>query len=236
MLFVYAAGVPAIVLLVWNLILRQDLHKAHVTLLGLAISVLTTCFLTDIFKDAIGRPRPDLIARCKPGPTAPTTGLVTIDVCTETDHHLLQDGWRSFPSGHSSFSFAGLGWLALFMASQSHSLRPRASHIVVMLCAAPLVGAALIAVSRLEDYRHDVFDVLCGSLLGLTVTYFTWRRYYPSLLSSSCDEPFKPLVGGRNGTKDGFQRVRDEEEGYVTTDERFSTSDEAGEYSRRDDR
>ncbi len=66
----------------------------------------------------VGRPRPDLLARCKPTPGTPTSTLVAIDVCTETDHHTLHDGWRSFPSGHSSFSFAGLGFLSLFFAGQ----------------------------------------------------------------------------------------------------------------------
>lgn len=235
MLFIYAGAIPAILLLIWNLIIRPDLHKAHVTLLGLAIAIITTSFLTDVFKNAIGRPRPDLIARCKPEAGAPRDELVTISVCTETDHHLLHDGWRSFPSGHSSFSFAGLGWLALFMASQTHCLRPRASHIVFLLCAIPLVGAALIAISRLEDYRHDVFDVTCGSLLGLLITYLTWRRYYPGLMSSHCDEPFEPLVNGKANANGGFQRVRDEEEGYGAAG-RYSVGNEPDDYNRRNER
>lgn len=226
MLFIYAAAIPAGTLLLWNLAFRPDLHKAHVTLLGLAISIVTTLFITDLIKDVVGRPRPDLLARCKPDLDTPTSELVTIDVCTETDPHTLQDGWRSFPSGHSSFSFSGLGYLALFLAAQTHSLRPRASLSVVLLSLAPLLGAALIAISRLEDYRHDVFDVICGSLLGFSVAAFNWRRYYPSLLSSTCDEPHAPPDTRRN-SENGFQRVRDEEEGYSGNVERFSISEDA---------
>lgn len=175
-----------------------------------------TTFLTDLFKDAIGRPRPDLIARCKPGPDAPQHEMVGVEICTETNHHVLHDGWRSYPSGHSSFSFAGLGWLALVLASQTHVLRPRANLATVLVCMAPLVGAAMIAISRLEDYRHDVFDVVSGSVLGLAIAYFNWRRYYPSLLDKQCHEPYMALTAG-NGTSSpngGFQRVRDEEESY----------------------
>lgn len=28
--------------------------------------------------------------------------LATIDICTQTDNYILQDGFKSFPSGHSS--------------------------------------------------------------------------------------------------------------------------------------
>ena len=64
-------------------------------------------------QNGVGRARPDLIARCKPKEDTPADKLVTYLVCTETDHHTLHDGFRSFPSGHSSFSFAGLGYLSL---------------------------------------------------------------------------------------------------------------------------
>ena len=205
---------------------RPKIHQAHVTILGLAITIILTCFLTDLFKDAIGRPRPDLIARCSPDLSAPRNTLVTVDVCTETQHHLLHDGWRSFPSGHSSFAFAGLGYLSMFLASQTHALQPRSSLAVVLLCLAPLVGAALIAISRLEDYRHDVFDVTVGSLLGFLVAYFNWRRYYPSLLSKICDEPYTPSTSGRTTPNGGFQRVRDEEEGLGGEAVRYSIGDD----------
>lgn len=224
-LFVYAGALPLLVVVLWAAVLRPGIHKAHVTLLGLIVSILLTTFITDILKDAVGRPRPDLIARCKPSLDAPQHDLVGIEVCTETQHHLLHDGWRSFPSGHSSFAFSGLGYLAFFLASQTHCLRPRASLATSLLCVAPLLGAALIAISRLEDYRHDVGDVFCGSLLGFALAYFNWRRYYPSLLGKACDEPHSPPSSGRTSPNGGFQRVRDEEEMYAGG-ESFSIGDD----------
>ena len=46
----------------------------------------------------------DVIARCMPpaGSVDPPFGLSTVDICTQTDMSILDDGWRSFPSGHSS--------------------------------------------------------------------------------------------------------------------------------------
>ncbi len=77
-----------------------------------------------------------------------------------------------------------------FLAGQMHVFRPRTDLAHVLLALAPLIGAALIAISRLEDYRHDVFDVTCGSLLGMLTAYFSYRRYYPSLRLARCDEPY----------------------------------------------
>jgi diacylglycerol diphosphate phosphatase / phosphatidate phosphatase len=71
-----------------------------------------------------------------------------------------------------------------------HVFRPRTDLARVLIALAPLIGAALIAISRLEDYRHDVFDVTCGSLLGMLMAYFSYRRYFPSLRLARCDEPY----------------------------------------------
>ncbi|KAH9872887.1 hypothetical protein J1614_005281 [Plenodomus biglobosus] len=205
-LFIYAGAVPLGILVAWSVIVRPGTHKAHVTILGWLISMILTLFITDVIKNAVGRPRPDLIARCKPAPGTPAHVLVTYEVCTETDQHVLHDGWRSFPSGHSSFSFSGLGYLALFIAGQCHVYRPRADLGRVLVALAPLLGAALIAISRCEDYRHDVYDVSVGSVLGMAVAHYTYRRYYPALRSKACATPYP------NPADDGYGKVKDDEE------------------------
>lgn len=221
-------------------------HKHHVAVLGLAIGMILTTFLTDVVKNTVGRPRPDLLARCQPKAGTPHDQLVSIEVCTETGHHRLHDGWRSFPSGHSSFSFAGLGYLSLFLAGQmrifahghhnagnstissaggggigegsAHSIGEHTEKLVrgdlvrSLLCLAPLLGATMIAISRCQDYRHDVYDVCVGALLGWTVTYWSYRRYWPRLSSSRCDEPYTGPPGADDYGNNRYSRVRDEEE------------------------
>lgn len=167
--FVYALGIPLVALLITLAITRSNLHKIHVTILGFFISYATQAshrgklltiarlilasFITDVIKNAVGRPRPDLVARCKPAVGTPENKLVTFEVCTETDHHILHDGWRSFPSGHSSFAFSGLGYLALFFCGQLQVFRPRADLGRALLALSPILGALMIAISRCEDYR-----------------------------------------------------------------------------------
>ena len=221
-LLIYAAAAPLGALVLWTLLVRPGAHKAHVTIFGLVVSILLTSFVTDVVKNAVGRPRPDLLARCKPRADTPKSVLVGFEVCTETDHHRLHDGWRSFPSGHSSFAFSGLGYLALsvtrtsiliflcgyadsiecsFITGQLHVLRPHANLASVLLALLPLLGAALIAISRCADYRHDVYDVMVGALLGLSIARLVYRKYYPSLASAKCDVPHlaRKETGGANG-------------------------------------
>jgi diacylglycerol diphosphate phosphatase / phosphatidate phosphatase len=217
---IYAGFVPLGILVVWSLVTRSSLHKAHVTVLGLLISVSLTSFLTHVVKNAIGRPRPDLIDRCQPALGTPGEGWVGFDVCTQTDRTKLEDGWRSFPSGHSSFAFSGLCYLSLWLAGQLHTWRPAADLARVLVTIAPLVGAMLIAMSRMSDYRHDVYDVSAGSLLGIVVSSFTYRRYFRSPRDRLCHEPWpSPLsdVSARRGNERP-RSPKDEEEEIGTGD------------------
>ena len=99
-----------------------------------------------------------------------------------------------------------------------HVFRPRTDLARVLLALAPLVGAAMIAISRLEDYRHDVYDVTTGAVLGMLLAYFSYRRYYPTLNSPRCDIPFPSR--GEWASKNGFGKLKDEE-ARVGRDENF---------------
>ena len=90
-----------------------------------------------------------------------------------------------------------------------HVFRPHTDLARVLLALAPLVGAALIAISRCEDYRHDVYDVTIGSLLGILIAYFSYRRYYPGLKSPHCDIPFPSR---QDTVQKGLGKLKDEEE------------------------
>ncbi|KAK3380869.1 phosphatidic acid phosphatase type 2/haloperoxidase [Podospora didyma] len=232
--FVYALFIPLIFMLAYSFAASASPHKHHVTVLGFAIGLILTSFLTDVIKNMVGRPRPDLLARCLPNPKLDSSSapLVSIDVCTQTHHHTLHDGWRSFPSGHTSFAFAGLGYLSLFLAGQmrifAHGGAPgtasigdhaeklvRGDLVRALLCLGPLLGATMIGISRCQDYRHDVYDVCIGGLLGWVVTYWSYRRYYPRLSSSRCDEPYEGPPGAEDVRSPWYGRVRDEEEGGI---------------------
>jgi len=222
-LLIYSIAVPFLTIAAYLLVARKPAHQLQVSLLGLSISLMLASFLTNIIKNAVGRPRPDLISRCKPKPDAPPHALVGVEVCTETRHHTLHDGWRSFPSGHSSFAFSGLGYLTLFFAGQFHVFRPQSNLTQVLLTFVPIAGAAAIAISRLEDYRHGPIDISAGSILGFVVAYISYRRYYPAWRSARCHIPF-PVK-----TDPDHLFPRDEEEGERPDAAQFELADDESE-------
>ncbi|KAG9009687.1 oligosaccharyl transferase subunit ost3/OST6 [Tulasnella sp. 427] len=111
-----------------------------------------------------------------------------------TDRYILNDGFRSFPSGHSSLSFAGLGFLSFYLAGKLHLFDKRGHTGKSWLAVGPLVGAALTAVSRTMDYRHHWQDVTTGSILGLTIAFFAYRQFFPPLSSPTSHKPFSPRI------------------------------------------
>lgn len=82
----------------------------------------------------------------------------------------------------------------------------------VVLAGLPVVGATMIAMSRMADYRHDIYDVVAGSALGMAVAWFSYRRYFRPLRSSKCNQPWpsKAEVAAKLGAR--VRGGRDEEE------------------------
>lgn len=82
----------------------------------------------------------------------------------------------------------------------------------------------MIAISRLADYRHDVYDVISGSILGLLAAYFSYRRYYPPMRSPGCDTPYD-----KADAMEEFTRLADDEEQQIPGRELPSRSYERAE-------
>lgn len=167
--------------------LKERLWELNCGVLGLALSQGLAFVITGALKNATGKPRPDLIDRCSPTPGSkdlPVFGLSNSSICEQKNHAILKDGFRSFPSGHSSSAFAGLFYLSLYLAGKLHVLDKRGEVWKSFIVMIPTLGAALIAVSRIMDARHHPFDVISGSLLGMMMAYGAYRQYFPRLSES----------------------------------------------------
>lgn len=98
------------------LIWRRKIWEWNAGWMGLGLSLAATYCATEGLKDLIGKPRPDLLARCDPDlskiSTYAVSGLgqvlsraptyVTLDICRNQSSFLRKDGFSAWPSGHSS--------------------------------------------------------------------------------------------------------------------------------------
>ncbi|CCH47075.1 Lipid phosphate phosphatase 1 [Wickerhamomyces ciferrii] len=189
----YSLAIPIIVILALTATIGHPKHKlylGYISVLGLLVSFFVNGLVTDALKNWIGRHRPDFISRCIPKEGTPLNTLVFAkDVCTTTNLEKLADGFRTTPSGHSSTAFSGLGYLTLWLYGQFLTEHPLTGSWRKVLASVPAFGAILIALSRTEDYRHHFIDVILGSIIGITIAYWSYRRNFPELTSLT---PFKP--------------------------------------------
>ncbi|CAB4304106.1 unnamed protein product [Prunus armeniaca] len=159
------------------MLLGRDVYDLHHAILGLLFSVLITAVITDAIKDAVGRPRPDFFWRCFPDGKDVYNQLGNV-VC-HGKKSVIKEGHKSFPSGHTSFSFAGLGFLSLYLSGKI-KVFDRKGH-VTKLCIVflPLLLASLVGISRVDDYWHHWQDVFAGGLLGFIVATFCYLQFFP---------------------------------------------------------
>lgn len=228
-----------------SLVWRRKFWEWNTAWMGLALSLATSFMVTQGMKLLFGKPRPDLLSRCQPdltrisdftvNPVAqgydPYWVLVTSAICKNTDQDILQDGFKSFPSGHASFSWAGLLYLTLFLASKfsvaipflpsrpfstnpDHASATARSNLKnasilplnakdtnlsdhtnarvvpdryqaaappvysLILVLVPIGTAIYVCSTRFTDYRHFGFDLIFGSLIGITAAWFSFRWYH----------------------------------------------------------
>ncbi|GLB41687.1 putative phosphatase [Lyophyllum shimeji] len=135
-------------------------------------------------KHALGRLRPDFLARCG--------WDENLKLCTGKPAIILS-GRKSFPSGHSSTAFSGMTVLALWTAGMTAAwcfsvpTPPRSMRSSRMgrlfLTLIPLSWATFVAISRVQDYRHHKEDVIVGSLIGTVCATICYLIFWPNPFS-----------------------------------------------------
>ena len=139
--------IPFVGVLLLSVAHTRPWARMNTAALGLLLTLSLTGALTNLLKSWVGRPRPDLLDRCKPhtvpvlDPHVYHSEYVDDSICTVPRHSfVLDDGFRSFPSGHSSSSFAGLVYLALCIRAALISVVHRVTSSYAYT-AAPTDGA-----------------------------------------------------------------------------------------------
>ncbi|KAJ8545896.1 hypothetical protein K7X08_018479 [Anisodus acutangulus] len=173
---VYAVLLPVVVFLLVYF-RRRDVYDLHHAILGLLFSILVTAVITDAIKDAVGRPRPDFFWRCFPD--GKDVYDKWGDVVCHGDKNVIKEGHKSFPSGHTSWSFAGLGFLSLYLSGKIQVFDCRGHVAKLCLVLLPLLLASLVGISRVDDYWHHWQDVFAGGLIGLIVAALCYLQFFP---------------------------------------------------------
>lgn len=185
-LLLLGAAVPFFVQVAISLC-RSSKNRIHNTICVYLAAVGLTILLTDSIKLYVGYLRPIFYEVCVPNETYQT--------CTSDED--VQEARKSFPSGHASLSFCGLGLLSFFLednfgvqslsgvqnvpadalAVDADRLRSDQrtvafARVASIFCKSPLLLSGFIAASRVVDNKHFPADVLGGSILGLSIAWW----------------------------------------------------------------
>lgn len=166
-------------------------QRFHDTLIGYLEASTLTAAVTSLVKPRIGRLRPDFGERARRYHCTQTGA----DYGTHCDGYRdkplhesprraqrrLNDGKKSFFSGHASNSFAISVYTSLIIGGHyvwgiADSPRSRLPGIAAQIA---LMGtAAFISTTRVTDGRHHRSDVIAGAAVGTAFANFSyWRRF-----------------------------------------------------------
>jgi len=182
--------------------LLWDIYDAF---MAYTLSVVLCGVITTTMKLLYGRPRPDFFNRCFPSidlddQNAIASKIASIStlnlVCdSDSDEKIVEEGRKSFPSGHSSIAFVSFAFIAFYFWGKTLAFaRYGKRRSWRFATGVPfIIFAVYVCLSRTQDYRHHWTDVLTGGLLGFFTAYICYRLYYPNLMSCSANLSYSQI-------------------------------------------
>lgn len=146
-------------------------HRFYKATSCFSFAVALTSFVTTFLKKRLAKLRPDFLARCKPTVGAAKAKELLYDeqICTAPyGEFILNDGYKSCPSGHSSMSMCGMIFLSMWLYV-TYGRRSK-NGLVGLFCFTPMLLALDVVTSRIYDFKHGYFDIIMGSLVGAACT------------------------------------------------------------------
>ena len=157
-LWIMVIVVPLVCVLTNYVYLRRKedwrINDAKSALLCLTLLFPLTGALINILKLTVGRPRPDFFFRCWPDRGHPDDVNVfnilkdgTQDLGCNGNVHAIIEGRKSFPSGHSAFSFATFGFMLFYLSGKLSLFTPshKMNERTFLLCVGCILSKFSIA-------------------------------------------------------------------------------------------
>jgi len=176
------------------------LLDGHSAVCMLFIAIGSNSFFTEMIKRYAGYFRPNFYQMCE------------FDLTYGSNECLadVQDGRKSFPSGHSSLSFCSMLCLALYLVGKVglfHQWQPHRIHsarsphvnlatpirkklLGLLSLGGPLMLATFVAASRVHDNYHHPADVITGAVIGSACALVSYHLWYPSIFSPFAGMPY----------------------------------------------
>ncbi|KFM23428.1 Lipid phosphate phosphatase 2 [Auxenochlorella protothecoides] len=165
---------PFVIILGFHLAGRLPRLAAHHGVVQGWAAVVITGLITNLIKLNVARPRPDFVARCWPGGATPAFTSLGVPLCSAAALD-WEEGLKSFPSGHTAWSSAGLGYASLWLLGALRCFDGAARPARLAVALLPLALAGWVGMTRLQDCWHHTEDVLAGLGLGLAVAWACYR-------------------------------------------------------------
>lgn len=158
--------------------------------IGLFYSLITAAVFQVFLKWLIGGLRPHFLTVCAPNIPVLTTqekgnglNMIMYDrtICSG-DQDEIDDSLESFPSGHSTASFAGFIFLYLYLNAKLKvwsNYHPAMWKLIAVY--APVLAATLIAGALTIDEYHNWYDCLAGAIIGTTMAFSAYRMVYAGI-------------------------------------------------------
>ncbi|KAK4504734.1 hypothetical protein PRZ48_002696 [Zasmidium cellare] len=153
---------------------------------GVQFSVATSALMHVIIASFVGGLRPNFYDVCKPEGKEQhgegwETEVLDRDACTG-DKRMVDYAFSSFPSGHSTASFAGFVFLFLYLNGKLKTFSNfRPPFWALVLTWSPILAAIVIAGQCIIDHSHHGYDVLAGAALGTLMAFSAYRMVYASV-------------------------------------------------------
>lgn len=171
---------------------RGSPQRIHQTFVGYAEAVALNAAITELLKPVFARLRPDFRERALRFHCHELTGPefnlycddfrdMPLDDDPDKARDLLEDGRKSFFSGHSSNSFSLFGYTSLAIGGRyvwGRDTTRRSKIFGIVTQAGIMSFATYISASRVHDGRHFASDTIVGAAVGTAIANASyWRRF-----------------------------------------------------------